>query len=1114
MSHSLKLFLFGSPQIEEDGQFVTTDTRKAVALLAYLTVSQQNLARSTLATLLWPDSDERHAHKALSRTLSALNSALKGKWIEADHSSLSLMRRDGFWADIEAFRELTAKPNSTSQQELAALQTAVQLYRGDFMAGFSLRGCAAFDDWQSWQSERFRREVLDALEKLVAGYSSQGRFNLATDYAEQWINLDPLHEPAHRQLMLLYAWAGRRADALRQYEKCAQLLEVELGIAPQPETSELYNRLRNDERLPAPARASVVLGNGIGHLGNDPHPLPPQSTSFVGRESEVADIVQTLNQPDCRLLTILGLGGVGKTRLAIQAASQLQASSQAVCYVPLAAVPAPQLLPAKLADSLQFTFYGQQAPKEQILNYLRSKAMLLVLDNFEHLLEGADLVADILQVAPGIKILATSRERLLLEEEQVFPLEGLDFPEGETAADASDYAALRLFVQSARRVRPDFELKPANLAPLAHICRRVEGMPLAIILAAAGMEMLTPAEIAAEVDRDLDFLETELGDVPERQRSLRAVFDYSWNLLTEREQRIFEQLSVFRGGFSRAAGQAVSGASLPELFSLVKKSLLSRSPSGRFDMHELLRQYAAEKLAQSPRGADPIRDHACAYYAATLEEKASNLRGARESEALAEIEVDIENIHAAWYWAVERGQVARLAQLLEGLSTFYQVRGRYQEGVQACLSAVARLEQAQSLETSHLMVRLLAWQTVFLRILGRASQAEALLNQATTLLDQLNWGQIDTRPERAFLLQQKAWLTADAGRREEARWLLEEQLTLRRAMHDEWGTATALWFLSWIEWLLGDFEKARSLSEESLAIRQKLGNRREIADSLNVLAGALISQGEVETSEKYFREVIAIRRHTEDQPGVALALANGSLPLLLMGRFEEAGIMREESLRIFTNLGDRFSMAHSHLQIGTAALLAGSYDLSERFSEAGLTMVREIGYQRGIGLGLWLQSALALVRGRYSQGEQSALESVAIYRSIGQREELALAQAILGGLARGLGKQAEARREVAESLRMAGNIRAVIPLWAALAIASLLLADTGEKEGAVELYTLASRYPFIARSPFFEAIAGRYIQSLILTLSPASSTAAQERGRNRDMWEAAEAVVIHLKQER
>ena len=516
------------------------------------------------------------------------------------------------------------------------------------------------------------------------------------------------------------------------------------------------------------------------------HHLPSSVTAFIGRKDELIQLISLLNDPACRLLTIIGPGGIGKTRLALQMARHYVASDQSmmvshfpdgVYFVPLAALDTPDGMSAALAEALKFPVYEQTEFRQQLFAYLQQKKALLVMDSFEHLLavsseptqrpvdlatmpngkQGLELITTIIEKAPDIKILVTSRTRLNLYGEQVFPLAGMDFPELEALDDMQHFSAVQLFLESAQRVLPDFELTSDNVADVAHICQLVQGMPLAILLAAAWVTVLTPAEIAAEIGRSLDILQTDMHNIPQRQRSIRAAIDYSWLLLTERERAVFQKLSVFRGDFTREAIQAVTGASLREIMTLVNKSFLHRRLNGRYTIHGLLRQYAAEKLAETLDMATAVHERHCAYYTAVLQQQKSRLRTSQQHTALLEIEAESQNARIAWQWAATHGQSAQLEQALDSLAHFYTWRGLYRE-----------LEATFRLATDHLQgtavadavpsptsVRLLSWQAVANHRLGQSEMATAQLQACLKQLTHPNLNDHqDTRADRAFCLAQ------------------------------------------------------------------------------------------------------------------------------------------------------------------------------------------------------------------------------------------------------------------------------------------------------------------------------------------------------------------------
>ena len=611
----LKLSLFAAVRLEKDGQEITIGRRKVIALLAYLAVTGRSQNRDHLLTLLWPEFDTASARNNLRRDLSYLRKLLGAGFVQSDHNQVSLTLSEQFWLDVVAFKEHLSdyKAHHHDQNDLCpdcllALQQAVDLASADFLAGFSLVDAPDFNEWLFFCRQELKGLLSEALQTLDKYHTHSGRYELAIPLARRWLELDPFHEPAHQRLMQLYAWSGQQAAALRQYEECRRLLAEEFGVQPSPESERLAAAIQARSLAPPSQAQKVTESAGDKQEAAAPESpaptpgqnLPPQSTPFFGRTQELADIAARLADPDCRLLTILAAGGMGKSRLAIAAGeAQLDQFRDGVIFVPLAPVTPPEEnaafnpLVGALANALGLSFHGQDTPEAQLFSFLQARKQLLILDNFEHLLPVVTLIGDLLNQAPGLKILVTSRERLQLQQEWLFPLQGLSWesgPEGVT----SD--AVQLFAQRARQVRPTFNLA-GELEAVLRICQLVEGMPLGLELGAAWVFQLSCAEIADEIEAEIDFLATEMRNVPDRHRSIRSVFSYSWARLSPAEQDVLQKLSVFRGGFDRVAAKAVAGASLHTLASLVGKSLLTLADDGRYALHELLRQFAAEKLA-------------------------------------------------------------------------------------------------------------------------------------------------------------------------------------------------------------------------------------------------------------------------------------------------------------------------------------------------------------------------------------------------------------------------------------------------------------------------------------------------------------------------------------
>ena len=587
MNNSLEIFTLGKLQIRRNG-FTLADfpTRKVEALLIYLSCSRKSSPREQLAELLWDDRTRSQSLTNLRATLSRLNEQV-APFLLITRKDVSMQPQAKVWVDsVELSTLLRSIKQPLSSSAARRLEDALTLYKGDFLAEFSLSESRGFEDWQLAERERLRVAVMEALNQLVTFYLEQGRFDAGLVHATRLLELDPLREDAYRQMMLLLAGSGQRSSALQQYEICRHILADELGIEPEVQTTTLYHQIRSGAFVPSATPLKSTFH------------IPTQLTPFIGREAELAQLEDYLDDSTCRLVTLIGPGGVGKTRLAYQvAACKAEDFVWGVCSVPLTGVASSSSVLSTLARSLAFDFYGSTDQKTQLLDYLREKHLLLVVDNCEHILDGMALLDEILTTAPSVKILATSRERLNVQGEWLFPVHGLQYPQHEHDAETESYSAIQLFVQSALRGGPDFTLD--DVAAVVRICQLVEGLPLAIELAASWVHQMPVARIASHIERDLDFLSTNLRDVPERHRNIRALFEHSWRLLSAEEQAVLRKLSVFRGSFDAQATEHIVGATLQILSALAEKSLVRASPSGRYDLHELLRQFAEEKLREA-----------------------------------------------------------------------------------------------------------------------------------------------------------------------------------------------------------------------------------------------------------------------------------------------------------------------------------------------------------------------------------------------------------------------------------------------------------------------------------------------------------------------------------
>lgn len=933
----LALYLFGTPRIELDSVPISLSHNKAVAFLAYLSLTRQHHTRLALAALLWPDHDPANARRELRRIIWVVNKQLGPAWLELDHQTVSLPPQPDLWLDVDQFREwlVECKQHGHPATEvcpacLEPLTQAVALAQGELLAGFSLPDSPDFDLWQTFETESLQRERVGALQRLVTllAQGGAGAIEQALTYARRWLVLDPLHEPAQRQLMQLYTWSGQPVAALQQYQSCVQLLEQELGLSPAAETTALFEAIKANRLPPPPGPTKPPQAVPLSLVASPesrppPHNLQPQTTPFIGREDVLDDLQQRLSDPEVRLITIVGPGGIGKTRLALALAMrQLKPSplpepsfADGVYFIALAPLSSAEVIAQTIAEAIALPLISTQEPAIQLVTYLRHRRMLLILDNFEHVMSGTSLVSQLLQTAAGVKVVATSRERLNLANEILWPISGLNFAELASVEEALTYEAVRLFVQCARRVRPDFVLRAEELPHLERLLQGVWGMPLAIELAATWLNMLSVAEIAAELSHSLDFLDSNMRDMPERHRSMRAVFDHSWSLLSDEEQKVLRQLSVFKGGFRREAAEAVAGANLRILSRLLNKSLLRRSHKGHYDLHELIRQYAAERLHAEIQEEHPTRDRHSHYYLTLLQLCERALTSHRQIETLAELNAEIDNLRTAWNWTVDRQQLDLMRRAAWSLWYFYELRNYSQEG-EAVLRRAAEMVQAlrmslganspehERAKLAGTLGELQAHQAFFSLRQGHRHQTRTLFESSISLLRPLQ--------EPAMLAHALAHYGAfywNIGQYDHAAHCLAESLEISRALRQPWSLAIFTSFMGVVIHEQGNYDEAYRLLDEAMAYARSLGDPRLISFIGSFLSRTALGLGRLDEVQGLLREGLRLVRETGDRFGTGLMLERLAVAAQISGDAEEAHRLFAECITLYRDIDDPWSLS-------------------------------------------------------------------------------------------------------------------------------------------------------------------------------------------------------------
>ena len=667
--------------------------------------------------------------------------------------------------------------------------------------------------------------------------------------------------------------------ARRPSEQIAELMANCLEI-PQEERSTFVRVARGElsvDRLPSGSKPTAATG-----ISSPKTNLPIFPTPLIGRERELEELSQLLRDPQCRLLTLVGPGGIGKSRLAIETASHMRdVFADGLYFIPLASVNTTRFIVPMIADSLGFTFHPASSadPKTQLFGYLKAKQALLLTDNLEQLLAepGIELLAELLAEAPQVKLLGTSREYLGLRDEWIFEVQGLPVPESIDVEETAENASVELFLQRARRAHVGYDFTEQDFPAISRICQLVEGMPLGIELAAGWVRTLSCDQIAHEIERGLDFLTVSVRDIPARHRSMRAVFDHSWKLLLEEEQSVLVGLSVFRGGFSLEAAEQVTGATVFTLSNLVTKSLIRRSGGGRYDLHEMLRQYAKSRAQTDHNDYEAIEGRHSAYYLGFVRSLELPLIGPKPVSARAEFVANMENIRPAWEYAVRHDQVEILKGSINSFWNFFESHTWFYDGLAIFGLATDEIEKA----------------------FGPVSQ----MDSAHIILYE-------------YLRCCQGWCCLHVGKFQEARRLLEEGVQTLRSKGALAELSRSLHYIGVIYWQAGEYTKALELFHEKRLLDLSSGNSWNLGLAYGNLGMVTETMGLLEESQGHFQNAISIFRTLGDVRLLGIGLFYLGSVKNKLGLIQEGKTHLYESLEISRSIGDRFGTAMASNSLG------------------------------------------------------------------------------------------------------------------------------------------------------------------------------------------------------
>ena len=830
---------------------------KTLLLVAYLALEGAR-DRRHIAELFWPDAADHM--KSLTVSLAQARKAVPSI-LEADATRV--------WTNLQVDAAAFLHHADTSDE------AALALYKGPFLDGLHLKNWGVeLEEWVYTTREFLAAKARYALLRLGEEAAATGRFELAAERAASAYRLRAAPYPEPGDLVRLHTLllAGESPAALQVKEE-AEGFDLDFL-----ETSEA-------------ARAGLLATSPERpRLSGGATKLPLRATSFVGRDLELTEMANLLDGGH-RLITLLGPGGVGKTRLALQLAHERQRLGGEVRFVPLDALGTPEGVIPEVAEAFGLEVSNAARALEDLQNVIAADSVLLVLDNFEHLIEAALSLPPLLQHCPNLKLLVTSRERLNLEEEYAFQVNGLVFPKDAPLEEAVRFDAANLFVQRAKRARPTFQLDEDELDAVLRICELVEGLPLGLELAAAVVKLMPVDEIADELSQGVDVLATPTRNVPERQRSLQATFEYSWQLLSPKEQILFAKLSVFRGGFKREAVTRIADATIPLLGALVDKSLLRVDEGGRYSLHPLLAQYAAEKLAEAPSALEATEDAHARYYFSFLLPREHDLDEEAFKRVLKAIDEDWENVRAVFRWSLENLDEEVLRRCVDALEVCFERRGYLSEGLAYLGELEARLpEKATSYDSLLGRVKVeQAWYHV--RLEGYADAAR-LAREALPILEAHNdhWA---SKGHNAL-----GAVAFTAGDFEEARSHMARALAVARAHGDLYSCIALQGNLAMTYQQLGDLKRAEKEIAAALKLSRDLGRVHRVIFCLNALGDLEREFGALDKAEAHLKEALALARELQDRLFQTISLLTLSRVAYDRASFLEAKAFAQEALEL------------------------------------------------------------------------------------------------------------------------------------------------------------------------------------------------------------------------
>ncbi len=937
----LRIHCFGDFQLEFGNKIISNfETENTRALFAYLAVeSARPLRRSHLAGLLWSDEPEKRALHNLRQTLSRLRKTMGAafsaeEYLLVDRECLQLNPNAPVWVDAAAFGNAYHQAYRFYQSQEGRglinyrwLRRAVDLQPAQFLAQFSLGKSTLFEEWVLLMREKFNLQLIKALADLSDYYERRAEYHLALKTTNQLVELAPWDEVARGKLMNLYGVTQQWHAAASQYAALCAYLSDQFDIEPSAEVIRLHRQIQQA------AVDKTSIQPRYVPLSNT---LPEEMIPFIGRENELDQLMEMVVDPQIRLISVVGTGGIGKTSLSIHLAHHVIGGfSGGVFFAACLPVQNPDQLLQLIGDVSGLIFNDQAEPKKQLIDHLYQKETLLILDNFEHLvsnLENINLVDELLAKSTNLTILVTSREKLLVRQEHCYNLSGLNCPSEDRIGlqEAENFDAVSLFVERMRQFNPTFQLNEENYMAVIQLCRILDGLPLGIELAAASVWEQGLDVITQRIQQDLGILTAKLHNTLPRHRNLQVVFDVSWFLLTPTERTILANLSIFRDGFDRISAEQVALADPAVLSALVSKSLVRIKNDVRFDLHEMIRHFAAEKRKAAGKSGEVQSRHA-RYFISFLAEKEKHILGHQQAAVLAAIQLELSNLDRMWKELVEQQLFTELLTGVNSLYQFFVTRSLSREGLEWFQYALKNLPEDAAFERSRGI------------LLSRLGALAYQARQRGLALDSLLHGQ--------QLLQQ------------------HEDLS---------NVAFCNLQLGWVHWQINQLNRAESFAQQAVANYQALQEDLGIGEALFLWGNIRQKQSKNPEAKEYFDQALVLCRRTGNQRLLSLILNRLSDLACYEGQYEIAAAQFKECLQISQQLDDRYSQAVLLNNLGTIYHVWKEYPKAHHFYQQSLILCREIGDMQGAALALNNLGEIATALGHYSNAIKYAHEALQI----------------------------------------------------------------------------------------------------------------------------------------